>query len=88
MQTGVLLHVYIGHTDDVNACAFSPDERFILSASSDHTARIWETATGRCVAVFHAMGQLRACAWSHQSDRIALAGVSGVYLLQFRREWV
>ena len=36
-----------GHTDQVNACAISPDSDFIVTASSDHTAKIWDAATGR-----------------------------------------
>ncbi|KAF8814843.1 hypothetical protein BYT27DRAFT_7205827 [Phlegmacium glaucopus] len=33
------------------SAVFSPDGMHIVSASSDHTARIWNTATGECEAV-------------------------------------
>jgi WD40 repeat protein len=39
-----------GHTDDVNSVAFSPDGSFIVSASSDQTARVWNAATAKLVA--------------------------------------
>jgi WD40 repeat protein len=36
------------HTDEVLACAISPDGTWLLSTSSDRTLRIWDTATGKC----------------------------------------
>ena len=36
------------HSDVVNSVAFSPDGLHIVSASNDHTARIWNTITGEC----------------------------------------
>jgi len=36
-------------THSVNACAFSPDGRWIVSADSDRTLKMWEAATGALV---------------------------------------
>ena len=36
-----------GHTGRVNSAAYSPDGKFIVTASYDQTARIWDAATGQ-----------------------------------------
>lgn len=35
------------HQDTVNDVAFSPDGRWVLTASADHTARVWDVRTGQ-----------------------------------------
>ena len=34
---------------EVNSAAFSPDGKFVLTASWDKTARVWEAATGKAI---------------------------------------
>jgi len=46
---GALLRTFIGHTDNVNSAAFSPDGHYIVSASSDTTVRLWNVQTGQCL---------------------------------------
>ena len=33
----------------VTSAAFSPDGKFVVTASSDKTARVWEAATGKAI---------------------------------------
>ena len=42
----------MGHTDFVNGAAFSPDGQTIATASSDKTARLWDTKTGKEIRRF------------------------------------
>jgi len=46
-ESEALIRTLQGHTDRVNACAFSPNGRFIVSASDDKTLRVWDAATGQ-----------------------------------------
>lgn len=40
-----------GHEGAVRGAAFSPDGKYVATASWDKTARVWETATGKPVSV-------------------------------------
>ena len=44
-----LVHVFTGHTRDVNAIAVSPNGSLVVSASDDHTIQFWSTATGAAI---------------------------------------
>jgi WD40 repeat protein len=46
-QTGNELNSLPGHSNFVNALAFSPDGRLLASGSFDSTIKLWDTATGR-----------------------------------------
>ena len=39
-----------GHTDWLTSADFNPDGRFLVTASQDGSARVWETATGVSIA--------------------------------------
>jgi small GTP-binding protein len=39
-----------GHTKHINHVAITPDGRLAVSGSGDSTVRVWEVATGRCIA--------------------------------------
>lgn len=46
------LVVQRGHSADINAVAISPDGRLLLTGSSDHTACLWDMASGRELRCF------------------------------------
>ncbi len=51
-RTGPEFIARSGHLDQIQAAAFSPDDRWIATSSSDLTFRIWEVATGKLIRSF------------------------------------
>jgi WD40 repeat protein len=47
----------------VNDCHFSPDGKFVLTCSNDHTLRLWRAVSGELLQTFegHSRGILRCC---------------------------
>lgn len=41
-------HILVGHTEACSLLAWSPDDEHLLTASNDHSVKMWNTNTGRC----------------------------------------
>ncbi len=41
-----------GHSKTIRSISFSPDGNFVVTGSADHTARIWDTRTGKEIRTF------------------------------------
>ena len=54
----------------VNAVAFSPDGRWVVSGSYDKTAGVWDAATGREIARMTHDDEVSAVAFSPDSRRV------------------
>ena len=67
--------VLTGHSGEIFALAFSPDNRFLASAGGDNSIRLWEPATGREVKVLRGhLAAVRALAFSSNSRVLASGG--------------
>ena len=84
-QMHLELTIFRGHSDQVEALAFSPDGQRIVTGSDDQTAIVWEAASGKqlftlkghngwltCVAFFS--GRPADCHGQCRSDGQGLAG--------------
>jgi hypothetical protein len=63
----------------VNAVAVTPDGRFALSGSTDHSLRLWELATGACLRTFEGHTQEVNAVAMTPDGRFTLSG-SGDFL--------
>lgn len=50
--TGAMLQTLEGHSLSVSSVAFSPDDKFLASASCDNTVKLWDSATGVAFQTF------------------------------------
>ncbi len=64
-----------GHTDAVYAAAYSPDGKFIATASFDNTLKLWDAATGKEIKTYGGTAghtkQVIAVAFSQDGSTIA-----------------
>jgi WD40 repeat protein len=72
----------LGHTDSVTGCAISPDGRWIVSAASDNTLKVWHMQTGQCLLTFPVDGALSGCAFHPDGEHLVACGAQGVYFLR------
>jgi hypothetical protein len=81
-SSSALLRTLSGHTDWVNSCAVSPDGRFIVSTSTDHTLKLWNISSSQCILTFHMGGLLYECAFHPDGEHLVACGALGVYFLR------
>jgi WD40 repeat protein len=64
----------VGHKNGVTSMTFSPDNKYIASASWDNTVRVWDAKTANMLHVFrgHSMGP-NCLVWSPNGDFIVSA---------------
>jgi WD40 repeat protein len=78
VRSGRRLLVLEGHEFGLNDIDYSPDGRWISTASGDSTARIWDASSGRSeFTLFGPSGNLSHADWSPDSGRLVIGGGDG-----------
>jgi WD40 repeat protein len=78
LASGSVQQILEGHQGDVNAVDFLSDGR-LISASDDHTLRIWNLEDGRCIQTLSNLhtDRVQAVVAAPQHDRVVSAGADG-----------
>ncbi|MDR1924615.1 MAG: protein kinase [Planctomycetaceae bacterium] len=76
-STGNESGTLIGHEGAITALAFSADGRFAITGGADHSIRLWEVQTLRCLRSFTSIGGTANAVYFDKNNAFALSLVSG-----------
>jgi WD40 repeat protein len=63
-KTGKILKEFSGHTGDIWCVAVSPDNKWLLSGSSDQTVRLWRISSGKNLLTIFSDSDNQWVAWT------------------------
>jgi WD40 repeat protein len=76
-HTGPATYLPCGHTGLITSAVFSPDGRFILTASQDHTAKLWDSDGKLLDTLQGHTGWVWSAVFDHKGGRILTASHDG-----------
>jgi hypothetical protein len=82
ISDGFKIAHYLPHKLEVRAVMFSPDGRYLATASNDWTASIWEVSSGYRLATLAHEKAVHAVVFSHDGNYLATAswdGTAGIW---------
>jgi WD40 repeat protein len=70
-----LLYEFKGHEGPVTHLAWAPEGKTLASGSSDKTARLWNSTTGKPIVTINISWQVQALNWSPDGKTLGSSGV-------------
>ncbi|KAL7634217.1 UNVERIFIED_CONTAM: hypothetical protein RMT77_015547 [Armadillidium vulgare] len=67
--------IFEGHRSIVRTISVHPNGKYLASGSDDHTVRIWEVSTGRCLRTFEVEEVVLKVSWN-PSNKLFLLGIA------------
>merc|ERR1712216_58357 len=62
------------HDNKIQCLSYNLQQTFLLSASTDHTCKMWDLETWECVKTFKSDRPLNACVFSPTKEHVLLGG--------------
>lgn len=86
---GLVQQYLLNHPAQVNAVAFSPDSKQVITAGEDRTFIVWDTATGKALhTVTEAyLGNIKTIAWSPSGSHLATGSGDGIVRVWDTKTW-
>ena len=74
------MRTFVGHTFWIWGVGFSPDGKYVLTASQDRTARLWDAATGKQLRLFpsHANAAIASAIFTPDGRSVVIGSFDGV----------
>jgi hypothetical protein len=77
-ESQALIRTLVGHSESVEACAWSPEEGRVLSGSSN-TLKVWDAETGECIATLQLGGPV--CHHPYRASAACGDALGSIYLV-------
>lgn len=80
IASGQLVRTFVGHTFWIWSVSFSPDGKYVLTASQDRTARLWDVSTGEQLRLFpsHANTAVANAIFAPDGHSVVIGSFDGV----------
>ena len=66
------------HDNKIQCLSYNLHQTFLLSASTDHTCKMWDLETWDCVKTYRSDRPLNACVFSPTKEHVLLGGAGRV----------